>query len=156
MEILLVARSVGKPTASAALKNEGHAGLIFNLGKGGVNDHWLAQGGPNNGILKGGIHQCSSSGWYKDFSTSVGAIWDTKQTLVVPVSVLMSISYPDKSVKELSTMVEEINKRGLRYNYETGPNSNSYVKMLMDKLGLGYKASTVPAGRLALKGWNYR
>jgi hypothetical protein len=155
MEVKLVARSTGKPTRSAELRSEGHAAIVVNLGQRGSGDHWLAQGGPNNGYLVGNVKHCPPSGWHAEFSLAYGAIWDTHESLHLAVSILMEFNVQAKSSVQLIAISNELNQKRLRYNYEAGPNSNSYVRMFLDRLGMSY--SLPPSrGGLVLKGWNWR
>lgn len=155
MDIILVARSVGKSTRTAPLQQEGHAGLVFNLGSRGVNDHWIAQGGPNNGYLTGRLWHCSSQGWYQEFAMARGAIWDTGDSLVLPVITLMEMSANPLTSSQLSSIVQEINLMSLYYNYDNGPNSNTYIRMFLNRLRISLPVAP-RGGGLELKGWGWR
>lgn len=154
MEVILVARSVGKRTRAEQLRREGHAGLVLNLGRPGVNDHWLVQGGPSGDFLAGGGRHCPSHGWYHEFATARGAVWESGETLTLPVVTLMAMSAIPLTAAQIAVIANEINQRRLRYNYETGPNSNTYVRMFLERMGVS--VPTPPSGKLPLRGWGWR
>jgi|SRR5262245_10672870 len=154
MDLILVARSVGKPTGTSPLRREGHADLIFNLGRQGMDDHWIAQGGPNSGYLTDGLRHCPSHGWYHEFANAHGAIWDTGGALLLPIITLMEMCAESSTSSQLASIAEEINRRRLRYNYDTGPNSNTYVRMFLDRMGI--LLPEPPRGGLELKCWGWR
>jgi hypothetical protein len=155
MEVSLIARSIGKQTRTDPLSREGHAGLVFNLGQGGINDHWIAQAGPNAGFLVGNMRHCPSHGWHQEFSMAQGAIWDSpSESLLLPITVLMQICIASLTSTQLFSISNQLNQKRLRYVYETGPNSNTWVSMFLEQIGLS--KATPPESGLVLKGWRWR
>jgi hypothetical protein len=154
VEMLLVARSIGRRLRAEALSSQGHAALVFDLGRAPRSEHWLAQGGPVNGVLSGSVIQCPSAGWHSTFSQARGAIWQDGSTDTLPVFVLLRKSLPQVDRGRLISLAERINNRRLRYAYNPGPNSNTYVRLLLEALG---QSTSLPnASALELLGWNWR
>jgi hypothetical protein len=155
MEVILVARSIGKRRYTDQLSQEGHAGLIFNLGQHGINDHWIAQAGPSNGYLIGSVRHCPSHGWYQEFSMARGAIWDNPtETTMLPITVLMQISIALLTSAQLISISDNLNRKRLNYIYETGPNSNTWVRMFLERIGIPLVAPSKSG--IILKGWSWR
>jgi hypothetical protein len=157
-EIILVARSIGRPTLDEPLSGEGHLGLVFELEHAGAHGSWIVQAGPIAGLLRGTLVRCTS-GWLPAFAVADGAVWDSGARLVLPVSVVLRIATPGTSVAmrhgaRLAAIVSAINERRLPYRYETGPNSNTFVRMVLEDIG-----SPVPVlpstGGLAVRGWEW-
>jgi hypothetical protein len=151
MEVRVVARSIGRPTAAHPLSMEGHAGVVLNLGVAGANDHWIVQGGPSSGWLRGWLIH-ATQGWLPTFAKTRGAIWNKPNTVVeLPVFVVRIYFISAIDLHRIKTIVTELNQLRMPYNYSTGPNSNTYVKMFLQRLGV--KVSSSPGGPLMLKGW---
>lgn len=150
-EVLVVARNAGGD--NGVLGTEGHAGLVFNVGTNAQPDHYIATGGPMNGKLWGWIIQ-ATSGWWQTFQEAKGANWTTGETMQVPVEVIgrFFLGAGQSTVSNLQRVNSYINSREQDYNYEMGPNSNTFVHQFIDKLcGPGF--SNVNSGSLTLKGY---
>jgi len=129
--------------------------LVFQVGDAVP---WIMQAGPADGLLRGTLARCAG-GWLATFAAADGALWDSGARLVLPVSVLLRTTTPATSVAildraRLDTIVTAINERRLPYRYETGPNSNTFVRMVLEHVG-----SPVPVlpstGGFALRGWDW-
>lgn len=158
-EILLVARSVGG--RDGKLSPEGHAALILNTGTAKAPDHWIVQGGPTGSnpkqrALSGAAGQVGPQGWFHAFSAAKGANWsDAAATPTIPVTVLGQFWSPNSlSGSQLEALAARLNEKlsGVPYNYEKGPNSNSYVRLFL--ISLGITVNYTPAG-MPLRGWAY-
>ena len=153
-KILIVARSIGGN--GGTLRAEGHAALIFNVGSESQPDYWMVQAGPVNGKLVGSAVQAGSEGWYEDFSRAKGANWDQPQeSLQVPVYNLGETESPNNpcmTAADIKNLVNKLNNElaNSPYNYENGTNSNTFVNLLLQKLG-----APIPqlSNAIPLKGW---
>jgi hypothetical protein len=95
----------------------------------------------------------SELGWFHDFCNAKGAIWDHPgEVLELPVFVVMQSSLNPLTVDALSAIVDALNARMLLYDYENGPNSNTYIKLFLDRISLPI---ATPGGDLLLKGWDW-
>ncbi len=159
MEVILVARSIGRRSATDPLSTDGHAALVFNLAPSGSSDHWLAQAGPSpSGLLLGRLTHCSSAGWYAAFSTCQVNWTGPPQTMNLPVVVLSRFQEPKQASRRLEAIADRLNARHLRYVYDPGPNSNTYVSLFLEQIGHPIGASPTCPSPLAgpLKGWSWR
>lgn len=149
MELLLVARSIGKEHHWSTLSEDLHAGLVVDFGAEGHSNHWIAQGGPTgDGLLEGTVRQ-ATVGWYEDFSRST--VWkDPSVELTLPVLKLMTLHVDRLTLPGLRAHTDALNHLRLVYVYQTGPNSNTYVRLLLRRMGL----DPGPLG-LALNGWDW-
>jgi hypothetical protein len=150
-EVLLVARSIGRSRRSEPLSPEGHAGLVFALG--GGPDLWIAQAGPDAGLLQATLDRCTGSRWEERFARARGAIWETDETEVLPVSVLGRTVAPPLDGARLAELTATFNERRWGYLYDPGPNSNTYARMLLEALGCALPP--LPAEGLLLRGWSW-
>jgi hypothetical protein len=150
MDIVLVARSIGKRTVADPLSDEGHAGLVFELANEG---DWIAQAGPVDGLLLGSLTRCENETWQDAFAVGRGAIWDSGASAILPVSILLRRSAPPVDLARLAAIVDGINERRLPYRYETGPNSNTFVRMVLE--GIVGAVPALPDRSLALRGWRW-
>jgi hypothetical protein len=154
MEVLLVARSIGKRSAGEPLSREGHAGLVFDLGRPAASDHWIAQAGPSDGVLLGTLGHCSSEDWYRAFAQASGAVWETGGSATLPVSVLLRTSVPAVDSARLAAITDGINGRRFPYRYDPGPNSNTFVRMFLEALAVPVPRAPMAAG-FELRGWGW-
>jgi hypothetical protein len=163
MEVILVARSIGKKYRDDKLSPEGHAGLVLNLGQKGEDDHWIAQAGPSSDYLVGSVRQCPQHGWHREFSLARGAVWRSpNETVELPVEVLMRGFVTRLPINMLVAISDRLNGRRLRYVYDTGPNSNTWVRMFLQQMILAGAFGGVPPvlrysnqRELVLKGWDW-
>ena len=149
MTIILVARTIGARTATASLSGEQHAALIFDLGETSAPDYWIVQGGPRRGLLLGALGHLGRS-WQQAFGeVSGGMIWDQSTVgMSVNLTEISRFSIPAVTRSRLQTIVDTLNRRRERYEYASGPNSNTYVRGVLQTLGLHYN----PTG-VVLRGW---
>lgn len=152
-EVLLVARSVGGE--NGVPRNEGHAALVFNAGTNDQADHYLVQAGPNNdrSRLVGSVRQ-ASAGWWQTYRQAEGANWTTGESMQVPVEVDARFYLPASlsTVSNFGRIANSLNSGKQAYDYEKGPNSNTYVHQFINKLcGPGF--TVTPGGSMPLKGW---
>jgi hypothetical protein len=147
IEILVVARSIGAPSRGEPLQAEGHAGLVCVEGS-AIS---LAQAGPVGGLLAGAVSPCPRGDWEAAFAEGRGALWDSGETLRLPVSVLARLAAPADAVR-LAAAVDALNARRLTYRYDPGPNSNTFVRWLLD--ALGHPLAEAPPG-MVLRGWEW-
>lgn len=157
IQIVLASRSIGGNYGQAA-SAEHHAALIVNCGSNGLNEHWICQGGPQGSALVGAATKASSAGWYSDFSKAKGAYWDRPDLVrELPVTTIMNFQWPRGSLSGafLQQQATALNGTlsGSPYNYQSGPNSNSWVKLLMQRLGL---STTLPGNAPILKAWAWQ
>jgi hypothetical protein len=154
-EIILVVRSIGRRSLAEPLSAEGHLGLVFELEDTGARVSWLVQAGPADGLLHGTLVPCTI-GWRAAFAVANGAIWDTGGSLMLPVSVLLrtttTVANLDRAC--LSDIVTALDEQRLPYRYETGPNSNTFVRMVLERVGCTVPM-VPPAGGFALRGWDW-
>jgi hypothetical protein len=132
---------------------------VFELPDAGARVSWLVQAGPAEGLLRGTLVRCTA-GWRATFAVADGAVWDTGASLVLPVSVLLRTTTTTTTTPatldraRLSEIVTALDERRLPYRYEAGPNSNTFVKMVLERVG-----SAVPilpaTGGFALRGWDW-
>jgi hypothetical protein len=153
-DVILVARSIGRRSLAEPLSGEGHAGLVFDLGGAGTPEHWIVQAGPDGGLLQGTLGRCSSAGWRETFALAGGAVWETGGALTLPVSVLLRISTPATDGAQLAAIVTALNERRLPYRYQDGPNSNTFVRMVLERIGTEVTVPPAIDG-LALRGWGW-
>jgi hypothetical protein len=119
-------------------------------------DYYIVQGGPNgNGGLSGHIRQASNKGWYYDFSQAKQADWLNKhRTKTEPVNIICKKSFSDNqnTLDNLNKIVESLNNKlsNSKYSYEKGPNSNTYVKMILESLGV---STVLPSSDMQIIGW---
>jgi hypothetical protein len=147
-DVLLVARSIGRRSLSEPLCDEGHAGLILDLG-----EPWIVQAGPANGLLQGTLAPCGGRPWRDAFAEARGAIWDSGGTEILAVSILQALAVPEVEQRQLAAITGELNARRLDYRYESGPNSNTFVRLVLEALGSALPVA--PAGDLTLRGWSW-
>ena len=153
MEIILVARSIGARSANATLSLDSHAALVFNFGSTAAPDYWIAQGGPRNGILAGALGPIGAR-WQSAFAETTGMIWDQPGVgMCAPVRELKRFSLAGVDRQRVQALVEGLNRSAQRYDYNNGPNSNTYVRRILDQLGLQFQPNTAS---VVLRGWNYR
>ena len=146
MNVLLVARSIGRRSASEPLDDEGHAGIAFE----DAERSWVAQAGPVQGVLTGALTACDS--WPAAFAEARGALWSSPDvTELLPVWALAERDLP-VALDEVAAFVTAFNARGLAYCYDPGPNSNSFVRLLLQ--AIGWDLPHPPAGAL-LRGWGW-
>jgi hypothetical protein len=101
--------------------------------------------------LGGSLQHASSAGWYYDFSKARGASWSDPSLIVQePVIALTAFSALALPLETLSQAVKAINQKRLLYKYEKGPNSNTFVRLLLQKIG---HPLPQPPGLMVLKGW---
>ncbi|SRR6266487_4148491 len=152
VSVILAVRSIGKMTHNAPLSREGHTGLAFNLKTNGFDDFWLVQGGLRDGLLAGSATQSPPEGWFPQFATAAGAIWDTGEAFTLPVTVLIEEMILSITSDQLNSIANELNDQQLVYRYETGPNSNTYVHWFLDAVGISIPQP--PTDGVVIKGWN--
>jgi hypothetical protein len=158
-EVILIARSIGRRSLGEPLSREGHLGLVFELGDAPAHVSWLVQAGPADGLLRGTLGRCTR-GWLATFAEADGAVWDTGAALVLPVSVLLrtttTTTTPGATLDRgrLAAIVTAINERRLPYRYETGPNSNTFARMVLETVGSA--VAVLPStGGFTLRGWDW-
>lgn len=142
--IALLARSIGRRSWAEPLSAEGHAGLAVDAG----HARWLVQGGPAGGLLRGAVAAAADP--WAAFAVAAGAVWQTGESLVLPVSELTSWAARPVDGARLAEIVDALNERRLPYRYETGPNSNTFVRMVLEALGCPCQA---PPRGMVLRGW---
>jgi hypothetical protein len=153
MEIILVARSIGARTARESLSFDSHAALVFNFGSDASPDYWVLQGGPRNGTLLGAFGPAGPR-WQSAFGKGTGFIWDQPAVgMSVPIQEVRRFSSARIDRQRVQGLVDGLNRAAPRYDYNNGPNSNTYVRRILEQLGLQIPQNM--AGVL-LRGWNYR
>jgi hypothetical protein len=144
--VVLLARSIGRRSWSEPLSAEGHAGLA--VGEGGAS--WIVQGGPAAGLLRGAVTAVADP--REAFAVAAGAVWDTGESLVLPITELATTWARAADGVRLAAIVDELNERRLLYRYEDGPNSNTFVRMVLERLGCPCR---LPAEGPVLRGWDW-
>jgi RHS repeat-associated protein len=148
-KVTLVTRSIGGE--GKKLSKEQHAGLIIQFPgqKGGV----IVQGGPTgpNGTKLTGSAQ-STPDPFGTFSQAKGADWNNpSSTRTLTVNTVATVEVAGLTPENLIGQVNAMNGNfgGSNYNYEDGPNSNTYVSQFLNELGVPQPA---PPNTL---GWNW-
>jgi hypothetical protein len=148
-KVTLVTRSIGGK--GKELSKEQHAGLIIRFPgqKGGV----IVQGGPTGpkGEKLTGSAQ-STQDPFGTFSQAKGADWNNpNSTRTLTVNTIVTVEVAGLTPEGVVSQVNELNGNfaGQNYNYENGPNSNTYVSQFMNEIGVPQSA---PPNTL---GWNW-
>jgi hypothetical protein len=144
--VVLLARSIGRRSWSEPLSPEGHAGLAVGAGGAG----WIVQGGPAAGLLRGAVTAVADP--MEAFAVAAGAVWETGESLVLPITELATSWARATDGARLTAIVDELNERRLVYRYQDGPNSNTFVRMVLEGLGCPCR---LPPDAPVLRGWDW-
>jgi RHS repeat-associated protein len=172
-DVTVTSRTIGKNSLEdEAWKKFGHASVVIDLGTAEAPQHWIAQGGEQQGHVYGEAHQVSSQGWYKELSSSSDLIWNeaelpkeqrTVSTVPVYIAAKMRIhSQVPLTGPFLQMIAGQANRELAAFSYEfhgdpptpSGPNSNTWAASYLRALGVS--TDFTPAGPLPLPGWDWR
>lgn len=159
---LVVARSWGG--LKGKLERHGHVALVLIVEGGHQTKSYLIQAGPVSSEtgqkLVGNKEEKDADEWAESFSDAKGANWSEGNKIVtVPIKIIETINVKTKLTEDdVQHAFDKVNAQVANVNYNSkGPNSNTYVRLMMVELGL----PTQSVGRLAAKaglplaGWNW-
>jgi hypothetical protein len=153
--VILASRSIGSKRGEPPAR-EAHAALLVRFeGKAGG---FIVQGGPSP---VAGTPRMACTGWVipsadpdRDFTRAIGAYWgEDKVVRELPTRTLATFTVSGLDEAHLREVVKELiaQLRPYDYRFDLGPNSNSFLSLLLDKLHL--QASAANAGDLPGWGW---
>jgi len=153
--IILASRSIGSRRGQPPAR-EAHAALLVRFE--GTAGGFIVQGGPSP---VAGTPRTACAGWVipsadpdRDFTRAVGAYWgENNVARELPTRTLATFTVSGLDQAHLRALVDELiaELRPHDYRFDHGPNSNSFVSRLLDKLHL--LAPTASAEDLPGWGW---
>ncbi|MDX2020947.1 MAG: hypothetical protein SF187_11965, partial [Deltaproteobacteria bacterium] len=117
---------------------EQHLGVVISTEQSGGHREFLAQGGPSGKNLDGRVLPMDNA--REAFSNAIGANWDNSKE-VVHLDVTTYGTFDIKGpvdLYRLESAAAAVNYKfsSSRYNYDNGPNSNTWVKAFAAELGI--------------------
>ncbi|HYV46058.1 MAG TPA: hypothetical protein VFA20_14410 [Myxococcaceae bacterium] len=154
--VILASRSIGSKRGEPPMR-EAHAALLVRFeGKAGG---FIVQGGPSPVT---GTTRMACTAWVipsadpdRDFTRAVGAYWgEDTVARELPTRTLATFTVSGLDEAHLRAMVKELiaELRPHDYRFDRGPNSNSFMSLLLDKLHLLAPAANAED----LPGWGWK